>query len=151
MKTMRRACATLAGVVLAVTATAAPADAREKRGPADEVGRTITRVQLVRGGDAAKVTIELLCTKGQTFSLFVEVIQDGAVDDLVFDAYYTSKERVDGSCTGRQQRLRVLTVPYTGGPLSSPDSRLKKGPALETIGGDVDGFPEVTVHEVPVR
>ncbi len=151
MKTMRRACSMMAAVVLVATATSAPADARGKGSGDEAVGRTITKVQLVRGGKAAKVTIEMVCSKGETFWLFVEVIQDNPeVEDGVLDAYYSSKKLVEGSCTGRKQRFRVLTVPDLGG-FSSPDSRLKKGPASETIGGELGGAPEVTTHEVPVR
>jgi hypothetical protein len=151
MKTSKLAGSIIAcGAVLAM-ATTSTADAGSRHGRVTEAAPDVTKVRLVRGGEAAKVTFKLTCLPGQRFTLAVEVIQDDNVDDALLDAYYASTKLTKGRCTGRVQRFTVLTKPEQSGEFSSPNSRLHRGPASETIGGDFNGIPDVTFHEEPVR
>ena len=136
---------TLAGLA-AAAALAAPADAAHAAPPSDF---DVTRVKLVRGGEAAKVRVRVTCPAGVPFAVAVEVIQD-ATPGGQFDAYYQSTEPTTGTCTGRRQRLDILVVPHQG-EFSDPDSRLTPGAAYETVGGTYDNLPTFVEDHEPVR
>ena len=148
MKSVRALGLTLASVASMAAMAATPATAAE---PANEPkGFDVTRVKLIRGGEAAKVRLTVTCPVGVTFAVAVEVIQD-ATPGGKFDAYYHSTKPTVGTCTGRVQRLKVLVVPDTSGDFAPLNGRLTKGAAYETVGGTYDKQPAFVEDFEPVK
>jgi hypothetical protein len=110
----------------------------------------VTRVQLVKHADAARVRFTVQCHAGASFSVNVSVHQD---DDGVNEktAYYETTRPISGTCSGYVQTYQVVVTPEPLGLYAPADGRLNPGPATNVIFGVYDDQAFAQEDSEPVR
>ena len=140
----------IAGAVLGLgSCTLALAAAPATAAPKPVTGGTVvTGVQLVKGGQAAKVGITVVCTPGFPRILTeVWVYQIGSPTSGPSGTQYEATESIGSiECTGKAQRYKVVVT-----PTPTTQGQLSRGEASVLVGGFSEGFPDVSSHPVIIK
>ena len=139
------------GGALVVSAAPLASAAPSTSGETVQSRLDVTRVYLKKHGREARVRLDVVCQRDETFSLALEVLQDSDPDDEKLDALYHSKKLTEGTCTGKVQHFKVRMVPDPHDDYVKKNGRLKKGVAEETAGGDFEGAHDVFFFDKPVK